>query len=65
MCPEAHAQWIDHFYLDPAVWGQDIGLQALRQVMNIHRDGRPFRLAVSCNSAARRLCVGAHVIPQL
>jgi len=49
------AQWIEHFYLDPAVQGQGIGSQVLRYVMDAHRDARPFRLAIDRGSAARWL----------
>jgi GNAT superfamily N-acetyltransferase len=52
---EADAQWIEHFYLDPAVQGRGIGSQVLRHVMDAHRDNRPFRLAIDRGSAARRL----------
>ena|SRR5689334_13324200 len=53
--PEADAQWIEHFYLDPAVQGRGIGRQVLRHTMDTHRDARPFRLAIDRGSAARRL----------
>jgi GNAT superfamily N-acetyltransferase len=52
---EVDAQWIEHFYLDPAVQGRGIGSQVLRHVMDVHRDARPFRLAIDRGSAARRL----------
>ena len=53
--PEPDAQWIEHFYLEPAVHGRGIGGQVLRHVMASRRDGRPFRLAIDRGSAARRL----------
>lgn len=52
---EADAQWIEHFYLDPTVQGRGMGRQVLLHVMEIHRDARPFRLAIDRGSAARRL----------
>jgi GNAT superfamily N-acetyltransferase len=52
---EPDAQWIEHFYLEPAVHGQGIGGQVLRHVMATRRDARPFRLAIDRGSAARRL----------
>jgi len=52
---EVDSQWIEHFYLDPAVQGRGIGSQVLRYVMGTHRDTRPFRLAVARGSAARWL----------
>jgi GNAT superfamily N-acetyltransferase len=53
--PEVDAQWIEHFYLDPAVHGRGVGSQVLRHVMNAHRDARPYRLAIDRGSAARGL----------
>ncbi|MEU4474302.1 GNAT family N-acetyltransferase [Micromonospora sp. NPDC023888] len=53
--PEVDAQWIEHFYLDPAIQGQGIGSQVLRHVMDAHRDARPFRLAIDRGSTARWL----------
>jgi GNAT superfamily N-acetyltransferase len=53
--PEADAQWIEHFYLDPAVQGRGIGGQVLQHMIDTHRDTRPFRLALDRGSAARRL----------
>lgn len=53
--PEPDAQWIEHFYLDPAVQGRGVGGQVLRHVLDAHRDTRPFRLAIDRGSAARRL----------
>ncbi|TQS41214.1 GNAT family N-acetyltransferase [Cryptosporangium phraense] len=53
--PEMDALWIEHFYLEPAVQGRGLGGQVLRQVMDAHRDERPFRLAIDRGSAARRL----------
>jgi GNAT superfamily N-acetyltransferase len=53
--PEPEVLWIEHFYLDPAAQGRGLGLQVLRSVMDAHRDGRPFRLAIDRGSAARRL----------
>ncbi|MGH8877802.1 MAG: GNAT family N-acetyltransferase, partial [Stackebrandtia sp.] len=49
------AQWIEHFYLDPAVHGRGIGGQVLTHVMDTHRDHRPYMLAINRGSAARRL----------
>ncbi|UUK67114.1 GNAT family N-acetyltransferase [Clavibacter sepedonicus] len=51
--PDAH--WVEHFYLDPALQGQGIGGEVLRDLMARHDDGRPFRLDVLQGSAARRL----------
>nr|WP_228495166.1 GNAT family N-acetyltransferase [Clavibacter sp. VKM Ac-2873] len=51
--PDAH--WIEHFYLDPALQGVGIGGEVLRDLMDRHDDGRPFRLDVLQGSAARRL----------
>ncbi|WP_086522666.1 GNAT family N-acetyltransferase [Clavibacter michiganensis] len=51
--PDAH--WIEHFYLDPAVQGEGVGGEVLRDLMARHDDGRPFRLDVLQGSAARRL----------
>jgi len=53
--PEPDAQWIEHFYLHPSVHGRGIGEQVLYQVMDSHRDARPFRLAIDRGSKARRL----------
>lgn len=53
--PAADAQWIEHFYLDPALQGRGIGGQVLRHTMDKHRDDRPFRLAIDRGSAAQRL----------
>ncbi|GAA2328938.1 GNAT family N-acetyltransferase [Dactylosporangium salmoneum] len=53
--PEPDAQWIEHFYLDPALHGTGVGGEVLRQVMAAHRDARPFRLTVIGGSRARRL----------
>lgn len=53
--PERDVQWIEHFYLHPSVQGRGIGEQVLGQVMDAHRDARPFRLAIDRGSAARRL----------
>jgi GNAT superfamily N-acetyltransferase len=52
---EPDARWIEHFYLDPAVQGEGIGGEVLRDLMSRHDDGRPFRLDVLQGSAARRL----------
>ncbi|RIJ53414.1 GNAT family N-acetyltransferase [Clavibacter lycopersici] len=52
---EADARWIEHFHLDPAVQGRGIGGEVLRDLMQRHDDGRPFRLDVLQGSAARRL----------
>jgi ribosomal protein S18 acetylase RimI-like enzyme len=51
--PDAHR--IEHFHLDPAVRGRGIGGEVLRDMMDRHDDGRPFRLDVLQGSAARRL----------
>jgi GNAT superfamily N-acetyltransferase len=51
--PDAH--WVEHFYLDPALQGQGIGGEVLRDLMARHDDDRPFRLDVLQGSAARRL----------
>ncbi|WP_311136347.1 GNAT family N-acetyltransferase [Clavibacter capsici] len=51
--PDAH--WVEHFYLDPAAQGRGIGGEVLRDLMDRHDDGRPFRLDVLQGSAARRL----------
>jgi len=53
--PGPDAQWIEHFYLDPAIQGRGLGGQIIRHVMDAHRDARPFRLAIDRGSAARRL----------
>ncbi|MEV6844632.1 GNAT family N-acetyltransferase [Actinoplanes sp. NPDC051411] len=53
--PEPDALWIEHFYLDPAAQGRGLGRQVLQYVMDAHRDGRPFRLAIDRGSAARKL----------
>lgn len=53
--PERDAQWIEHFYVHPSVQGRGIGEQVLRQVMDAHRDARPFRLAIDRGSKVRRL----------
>lgn len=53
--PEADAQWIEHFYLDPAIQGRGIGTSVLEHVMEASRDHRPYRLNVLQGSAARRL----------
>jgi GNAT superfamily N-acetyltransferase len=52
---EPDARWIEHFYLDPALQGAGIGGEVLRDLMDRHDDGRPFRLDVLQGSAARRL----------
>ncbi|RII86016.1 GNAT family N-acetyltransferase, partial [Clavibacter michiganensis subsp. insidiosus] len=52
---EPDARWIEHFYLDPALQGQGIGGEVLRDLMSRHDDGRPFRLDVLQGSVARRL----------
>lgn len=52
---EADVQWIEHFYLEPAVQGRGLGSQVLGHVMDLHRDARQFRLAIDRGSAARRL----------
>jgi GNAT superfamily N-acetyltransferase len=53
--PEPDAQWIEHFYLDPTVHGCGLGGRVLAQVMDSHRDHRPFLLAIDRGSAVRRL----------
>ncbi len=44
--PEPAEQWLEHFYLDPALQGRGIGGQVLRHVLREHRDARPYRLVV-------------------
>ncbi len=53
--PEPDAQWIEHFYVDPAHQGRGIGTSVLDQVMAANRDHRPYRLNVLQGSPARRL----------
>lgn len=48
------AQWIEHFYLAPAVQGRGIGTVVLATVLESN-DARPFRLNVLQGSPARRL----------
>ena len=52
--PEADAQWIEHFYLAPALQGQGVGREVLTWVLAA-ADARPFRLNVLRGSQARRL----------
>lgn len=53
--PEAHEQWIEHFYLAPEMQGRGLGGAVLARVLTRYRDARPFRLNVLRGSAARRL----------
>jgi GNAT superfamily N-acetyltransferase len=53
--PEPEAQWIEHFYLDPALQGRGIGGQVLRHTLDKHRDARPFHLAIDRGSKVRPL----------
>lgn len=54
--PAEDAQWLEHFYLDPALQGRGLGSAVLRRLL--HRtdaDGDLVRLNVLQGSAARRL----------
>jgi GNAT superfamily N-acetyltransferase len=53
--PEPAEQWLEHFYLDPAVRGLGLGSQVLRHALDAHRDARPYRLVVVRGSRAIRL----------
>jgi GNAT superfamily N-acetyltransferase len=53
--PETDGQWIEHFFLQPALQGRGLGTAVLRCTMLEHRDERPFLLNVLRGSAARRL----------
>ncbi|WP_306204446.1 GNAT family N-acetyltransferase [Actinoplanes sp. RD1] len=53
--PEPGEQWLEHFYLDPAVRGLGLGSQVLDHVLREHRDDRPYRLVVVRGSRAVRL----------
>ena len=53
--PEADEQWIEHFYLDPALQGRGIGTAVLRHLLQLHEDHAPLRLNVLQGSAAKRL----------
>ncbi|WP_305784682.1 GNAT family N-acetyltransferase [Symbioplanes lichenis] len=53
--PEPAEQWLEHFYLDPAVRGLGLGSQVLHHVLDAHRDSRPYRLVVVRGSRAVRL----------
>ena len=53
--PEPDANWIEHFYLDPALQGRGVGTAVLRHVLATRGDDLPFRLNVLQGSPARRL----------
>lgn len=54
--PAEDGQWLEHFYLTPAVQGRGLGSAVLRTLLDrTDADGVPVRLNVLRGSAARRL----------
>ncbi|MFC1439593.1 GNAT family N-acetyltransferase [Streptacidiphilus sp. N1-10] len=54
--PVPDGQWLESFYLDPAVQGRGLGSAVLRTLLErTDADGVPVRLQVLQGSAARRL----------
>ncbi|WP_167161685.1 GNAT family N-acetyltransferase [Streptomyces sp. MBT27] len=54
--PAEEGQWLEHFYLAPAVQGHGLGSAVLRTVLGrTDADGETVRLNVLRGSAARRL----------
>lgn len=54
--PAADGQWLEHFYLDPALQGRGLGSAVLRKLLDrADTDGDLVRLNVLQGSAAQRL----------